>query len=327
MPWRTPRPVGRRPRRARPLSESSLAAPAADAAFTAPEQAGAPDPAMSEYDGEQALFGPTALEPIAPAAEESRPAEDWRRLRLLSYNIQSGLSTTKYSDYVTRSWQHVVPVPSRMINLDGIARVIADYDLVGLQEVDTGSLRSGFVNQVKYLAERGGFQYVFDQSNRRIGLISQHSNAVLSRLRPSRIEEHKLPGMPGRGVLRVRFGKGAEALHVFILHLALGKRSRWRQMNFLADIISDYRYVIVMGDLNCPSHSREMELLLRAGNLCEPEPGLYTFPSWRPVRQLDHILVSPAIQVEQVAVLEHTFSDHRPIGMQVLAPGLGDGKG
>lgn len=251
-------------------------------------------------------------------------ATNTRRLRLLSYNIQSGLSTSKYSHYVTRSWQHVVPVPSRMINLGGIAAVAADYDIVGLQEVDTGSLRSGFVNQVKYLAERGGFQYVFDQSNRRIGVISQHSNAMLSRLRPSRIEEHKLPGMPGRGVLRVRFGKGADALHVFILHLALGRRSRLRQISFLADIVSDYRNVIVMGDLNCPSDSSEMNLLLRAGNLCQPEPGLYTFPSWHPTRQLDHILVSSAIQVERVAVLNYTFSDHRPIAMEVNVTGLPD---
>jgi len=256
-----------------------------------------------------------------PEATAASTAE-YNRLRLLSYNIQSGLSTGKYSHYLTRSWQHVVPVPSRMINLDGIASVIADYDIVGLQEVDTGSLRSGFVNQVKYLAERGGFQYVFDQSNRRIGVISQHSNAMLSRLRPGRIEEHKLPGMPGRGVLRVRFGKGAEALHVFILHLALGKRSRLRQIGFLADIVSDYRNVIVMGDLNCPADSSEIQLLLRAGNLSRPEPGLYTFPSWRPTRQLDHILVSPSIRVERVAVLNHTFSDHRPIAMEVRVAGL-----
>lgn len=243
-----------------------------------------------------------------------------QHLRLLSYNIQSGLSTGKYSHYLTRSWQHVVPVPERMVNLAGIARILRDYDIVGLQEVDTGSLRSGFINQVEYLAERGGFPYVFDQSNRRIGLISQHSNALLSRIRPDRIEEHKLPGLPGRGMLGVRFGKGMDALHVLILHLALSKRGRLRQVEFLADIIRDYRYVIVMGDLNCHSDSREMRLLLRSAGLCEPQPGLNTFPSWRPKRQLDHILVSPTIQVEEVSVLTYTFSDHRPIAMEVMVP-------
>ena len=243
------------------------------------------------------------------------------RLRLLSYNIQSGLTTRKYSQYLTRSWKHLVPVPSRMINLDGIAQVLAGYDLVGLQEVDAGSLRSGFVNQVKYLADSAGFEHVFDQANRKIGMISQHGNALLSRLRPDAIAEHKLPGLiPGRGVLEIRFGTGADALHVLILHLALGRRGRLRQIGFLTELAQDYRHVILMGDLNSRTDSPEMAVLLENVGLLEPAPGLHTFPSWQPDRQLDHILVSPSITVEQVAVLPCTFSDHLPLAMQVRLP-------
>jgi len=36
-------------------------------------------------------------------------AQDTRRLRLLSANIQAGSSTRRYSDYVTRSWSHAMP--------------------------------------------------------------------------------------------------------------------------------------------------------------------------------------------------------------------------
>ncbi|HHW76588.1 MAG TPA: EEP domain-containing protein [Xanthomonadaceae bacterium] len=249
--------------------------------------------------------------------EQSEP----RRLRLLSYNIQSGLTTRKYSQYLTRSWKHLVPVPSRMANLDGIARILAEYDIVGLQEVDAGSLRSGFVNQVKYLADYAGFEYVFDQANRKIGMISQHGNAVLSRIRPAAITEHKLPGLiPGRGVLEIRFGADADALHVLILHMALGRRGRLRQIEFLTELVRDYRHVILMGDLNCGSDSPEMSVLLTTAHLREPAPGLYTFPSWRPDRQLDHILVSPSIAVERVAVLNHAYSDHLPIAMEVQLP-------
>ena len=243
------------------------------------------------------------------------------RLRLLSYNIQSGLTTDRYSHYRTRSWKHLVPVPSRMTNLDGIAQVLADYDLVGLQEVDAGSLRSGFVNQIKYLADSAGFAHVFDQSNRRIGRISQHGNALLSRFLLSAITEHKLPGLiPGRGVLEVQFGAGIDALHVLILHLALGRRGRLRQIGFLAELTHDYRHVILMGDLNSRSDSPEMAVLLENVGLLEPAPGLHTFPSWQPDRQLDHILVSPSITVEQVEVLDCTFSDHRPLSMAVRLP-------
>lgn len=245
-----------------------------------------------------------------------------QRVRLLSYNIQSGLTTEKYSHYVTRSWKHLVPVPSRMSNLDGIARVLADYDIVGLQEVDAGSLRSGFVNQVQYLADYADFPHVFDQSNRKIGMISQHGNAILSRARPDAITEHKLPGLiPGRGVLDVRFGSGPDALHVLILHMALGRRGRLQQVGFLIELVRDYRHVILMGDMNCDSDSPEMAVLLDATRLCDAGPGLHTFPSWRPNRQLDHILVSPMIAVEQVSVLQDCgFSDHLPIAMSVRLP-------
>ncbi|WP_243662547.1 endonuclease/exonuclease/phosphatase family protein [Plasticicumulans lactativorans] len=260
-----------------------------------------------------------------PRAEAAVPREtglvERLRLRLLSYNIQSGLSTRRYSDYVTRSWKHLLPVPSRMNNLDGIASMLSDFDIVGLQEVDTGSLRSGFVDQAAYLASRGGFPFVHDQTNRRIGMISQHSNALLSRFRPSAIDEHRLPGLiPGRGVLAVRYGSGEDALHVFILHMALGRRGRVQQFDFLIRLIGAHRHVIVMGDLNCRVDSPELLALLAATGLSEPAPDLHTFPSWSPKRQLDHILVSPSIEVEHVEVLQHTFSDHRPLAMRVALP-------
>ena len=44
------------------------------------------------------------------------------RLRLLSANIQAGSSTRAYSDYVTRSWSHVLPNGKR-INLDALAKM------------------------------------------------------------------------------------------------------------------------------------------------------------------------------------------------------------
>lgn len=242
-------------------------------------------------------------------------------LRLLTYNIQAGHSTDRYSHYLTRGWQHLLPAPSRMSNLDGIAAAVEEYDIVALQEVDGGSLRSGFVNQAKYLAACGQFPHVYEQQNRRIGGFSQHSNAVLTRFQPTRIDHHRLPGLiPGRGAMRLRFGLGDDALHVVIMHLALGKRGRLRQMRYIAELIGHHRNVVVMGDLNCRSASPEMRELLRLADLREPEADLHTFPSWRPNRQLDHILVSPSITVEQVVVLPHTYSDHLPIAMHVRLP-------
>ncbi len=103
------------------------------------------------------------------------------------------------------------------------------YDVVGLQEVDSGSLRTGFVDQTAYLAGRAGFPHWHKQVNRNLGKLGQHSNGLLSRVKPSRISEYKLPGLPGRGAILCNFG-GDEGLSICIIHLALGRRARLKQV-------------------------------------------------------------------------------------------------
>ena len=84
-------------------------------------------------------------------------------LKLLSYNIQAGIGTSNYHHYITRSWRHLLPDWRGVQRLDRIAKIVAEYDLVALQEVDGGSLRSSFVNQVSYISEIGGFDYWYQQ--------------------------------------------------------------------------------------------------------------------------------------------------------------------
>jgi len=245
------------------------------------------------------------------------------RLRILSYNIQSGLSTKRYSHYLTSGWKHLVPVPSRMQNLARIANLVSRYDLVGLQEVDAGSLRSGFLDQAHYLADRARFQHYYEQTNRRVGRISRHCNVLLSRIRPTGIGDHKLPGrLKGRGVLIARLGSDdpASSLYVFVVHLALSRRGRERQLEYLARKIRNLPYVVVMGDMNCASNAAEMRKFRAEAGLVEPIPGLRTFPSWRPSQQLDHILVTPGIPVHAVEVLSYRYSDHLPIAMEIDVP-------
>lgn len=93
------------------------------------------------------------------------------RLRLLSFNIQVGISTERYRHYVTRSWQHLLPHNGRAGNLQKIGQLLGDFDLVALQEADGGSLRSGYVNQVEHLAHLGAFPYWYQQLNRNLGVL------------------------------------------------------------------------------------------------------------------------------------------------------------
>ena len=264
---------------------------------------------------------------MTPAAGKQTP--EGTSLQLLSCNILAGGSVRHYREYVTQSWKHVLPARSKRGNLDRFAKLLAEFDMVGLQEADAGSLRSGFVNQTEYLAEAAGFPYWSHQPNRKIAQFAASSNGLLTRFKPTEVLDYPLPGrIPGRGALWVRFGSGNAALIVLIAHLSLGPTARKRQFSFLAELIDRKPHVVLMGDLNCTVHSEELKSLFQKTSLTPPErPPPTTYPAWQPRRAIDHILTTPSIEVERLWALEHAVSDHLPVAARVrlaaeITPGV-----
>jgi len=244
-----------------------------------------------------------------------------RKIRLLSFNIQAGTSTARYHHYVTHSWRQVLPHTQRVTNLDAIAGMLAPFDMVALQEVDSGSLRSGFINQSRYLATQSGMPFWCHQSNRKVGTVAYAGNGFLSRFQPDAVEEHRLPGViPGRGTLLVRYGEGFSGLDIAIVHLALGKRARLQQLRFLARELDSGRNLIVMGDFNTQADAGPVNEFLETLALRAPTRGLPTYPSWQPQRAIDHILVSEKLRVGEAEVLGVTYSDHCPVAVEIELP-------
>ncbi len=256
----------------------------------------------------------------SPQSADSASPHQRRALRLLSYNIQAGIDTRRYREYVTKGWKHLLPNRERLRNLNLIAEMLRGYDLVGLQEVDSGSLRSGFVDMTEYLAYRSGYPHWYRQINRNMGLIAQHSNGVLSRIRPDRVSNHRLPPGNGRGAMLLEFGEGEDALVVCSMHLALSRRIRTRQLDYINDLVGSRKHLVVMGDLNAGCDSREVRRFIDNSGLTEPICDQATFPSWRPVRRIDHILVSQALSVRGTHVVDYALSDHLPICVEIELP-------
>ena len=253
----------------------------------------------------------------------SQPSDqpDKQSIRLLSYNIQAGTSTARYHHYVTHSWRQVLPHSQRVENLDAISDFVAPFDMVGLQEADSGSLRSGFINQSKYLATHAGMEFWCHQSNRKVGTVAYAGNGFLSRFEPEAVEEHRLPGViPGRGTLLVRFGTGLGGLDVAIVHLALGKRARAQQLRFLSRELDSGRHLVVMGDLNTAADSRHVRDFCETMALRAPTDGMATYPSWQPQRAIDHILVSESLETGKAEVFDVVYSDHCPVGLEIRLP-------
>jgi endonuclease/exonuclease/phosphatase family metal-dependent hydrolase len=193
--------------------------------------------------------------------------------------------------------------------------------VVALQECDGGSLRSAYINQVQYLAEAAGIPYWYQQLNRNLGQLAQHSNGLLSRYRPLDVTEHKLPGLiPGRGAIVARYGVEEDPLVLVMMHLSLSRSAQNKQLGMVRDLIADYRHVVLMGDMN--NHAEELltRSPLRETDLVPLPSSAHSFPSWRPEKALDHIMVSPSLDIRRSEVVSYPMSDHLPIAMDVALP-------
>lgn len=240
--------------------------------------------------------------------------------RLLSFNIQAGLDVQRYHHYLTGAWRHALPTPGRRANLLAMAALMRDYDFVAIQEADAGSIRTDQVNLVDFLAEQAGFPYSGLTVTRDFAPIARVCIGYLSKSRPLREVTHVLPGrIRGRGALEVDLDTPALGhLTVLVTHLALRAETRNRQLAYLSELLRGQRGMLV-GDLNMsPDRLLRLTCLRRAG--LAPVPGApATYPSWRPRRSIDQILMTPHLQLLSVRALPVQISDHLPLAAELIA--------
>src|SRR5690606_30176188 len=103
------------------------------------------------------------------------------------------------------------------------------------------------------------------------------------------------------------------------MHLALGGGTRSRQLAYIRELIGGYRHQVLMGDMNTHASDLLENSPLRDLGLQAPQIAA-TFPSWRPQRCLDHILLSPSLTLERVDVLAQATSDHLPVAVEIRLP-------
>lgn len=260
------------------------------------------------------------MQSVGAALSRSNAAAS--RLKLLSYNIQAGIGTRHFRDYFLRGWQHVLPFPERIRNLDHIASLLTEFDLIGLQEADDGSLRSHFLNQIEYLALRAGLPFWASRVNRNLGHWGQHALGLLARQPATRVERFALPGrIPGRGVLLADFDHFATPLRVQVSHLSLSGRARRRQLDCLIRRANEHDGInLIMADFNTTPANQDLQRLCQQAGLKLPPAPPSTYPGWRPRRAIDHILVSESVEICAVEALPFGVSDHMPLSMTIELP-------
>jgi endonuclease/exonuclease/phosphatase family metal-dependent hydrolase len=239
-------------------------------------------------------------------------------VRILTYNIQVAIGSRRYRHYVLHGWKHVMPHGQTIRNLNRIAAVIAPFDVVALQEVDSGSFRTRFVNQAEYLAEKIDFAAWNSLVTRDFGVVAQHTNSILSRKPPLQVVNHRLPGFfEGRGLVEAEYPLDGRSVAILCTHLALNCRARIRQVKYIADLVNERESVILLGDFNCQPGSRGLRYFLQNTRLRTGSPLHASYPSWRPSRVIDHILATDDLDLSGLHTLPDLLSDHLPVGATV----------
>jgi endonuclease/exonuclease/phosphatase family metal-dependent hydrolase len=246
-------------------------------------------------------------------------------VRLLVYNIRYATGTGPAFH---------LPVPgagylrsSRRV-LEQITGFIRDEDpdLVGLIEVDTGSIRTGMVNQATYIADALGHytahqcKYGAGSINQLVPIVRKQANALLAAPRVTGERFHYFD----TGIKRLIIELELDEVCVFLVHLSLKFRHRQYQLRTLHDlVVKSPKPVIVAGDFNTFWGTHEIYLFMRAADLHSANSeGLASFPSRYPRVELDFILVSSGIEVTSFRIPAVRYSDHRPLicDFQVTVP-------
>ena len=238
-------------------------------------------------------------------------------MRFLLYNIRYGTGKN-----LNKTFKHMRGYLGQTLDhINRIGEFIDGYnpDIVGLVEVDLGSFRTRETNQAKFLGEILGqhsvSQYKYEEHSRymKVPMLRKQGNAILSKKEIKNQKFHYL----NNGMKKLIIESDIGEIVIFIVHLALGGKTRLRQIVQLHDLVKRCKKpFIVAGDFNVLWGNEEIELFLKASEL---ENVNYlnkpTFPSWNPKKELDFILHSKEIRLINYNVINTTLPDHLPILM------------
>jgi endonuclease/exonuclease/phosphatase family metal-dependent hydrolase len=146
-------------------------------------------------------------------------------------------------------------------DLDRIIDEIRRYnpDILGLNEVDVGAIKTGFIDIGAYIANKLNMYYYYGPT-----FIKHYGNAILSKYPFQFAEYTRLPrveenGKEPRAVIKAKFSINSEIWTVYVNHLATNKDDRLLQVPFIVNKINEesFQRVIWMGDFNFRPNSEE----------------------------------------------------------------------
>ena len=192
-----------------------------------------------------------------------------------------------------------------------------DPDVVGLIEVDTGSIRSRNVNQAEKIAADLGMNTSYETKygeksfNQILPIVRKQGNAFMAAPRVHGERFHYFD----TGIKRLIIELEMDDFAIFLVHLSLKYRHRHLQLRRLYDLIQETKKpVVVAGDFNTFWGENEIYLFMRAAGLKSANvKSLPSYPSRAPRKELDFVLYQDGIRVTNFEIPQVRHSDHLPL--------------
>lgn len=213
------------------------------------------------------------------------------------------------------------PSKKELIDLDAIAKVINDEkpDIVGLQEVDRFTRRSGQLDEAKVLAGKTGLFFHFFKAIAYDG--GDYGVAILSRYPIRETNSVALPQVIRNeervlGYAKIAIGNVDLTFANTHLDASRPDSNRVVQMKtVLAQLAEKKGQVILVGDLNCEAKSQPIMLLDQQFTRSCTTDCEFTIPQIAPRKTIDYIAAKDnSWKVVSHRVIAETYaSDHRPV--------------
>lgn len=237
-------------------------------------------------------------------------------MRLLLYNIRYAVGGGASMHMPLPGAGYVLGNQSVLPDITKFIRTV-DPDIVGLIEVDTGSIRSRMVNQAEKIASDLGMNTSYETKygeksfNQILPIVRKQGNAFMAAQRVHGETFHYFD----TGIKRLIIELEMEEFAVFLVHLSLKYRHRHLQLRHLYDLIArTEKPVIVAGDFNTFWGENEIYLFKRAAGLTSANAdSVPTYPSRAPRKELDFVLYQEGIKVHGFEVPDVRLSDHLPL--------------
>ena len=238
------------------------------------------------------------------------------RMRLLLYNIRYAVGGGASMHLPLPGAGFVLGNQTVLPDITTFIKSV-DPDIVGLIEVDTGSIRSRMVNQAEKIAGDLGMntsyetKYGQNSINKMLPIVRKQGNAFLAAARVHGERFHYFDTGIKRLIIELEMNDYA----IFLVHLSLKYRHRHLQLRHLYDLIQKTeKPVLVAGDFNTFWGENEIYLFMKAAGLRSANTeSLPTYPSRSPRKELDFVLYQDGIEITAFEVRQSRLSDHLPI--------------